>query len=77
VVAYENDQKILPYLKETMEWCESACQKAGISFQGEIRAEDFVEASITQLGGSLFAVHRERFTYAFTEHRAIMFATII
>ena len=77
VVAYENDKKILSYLKETMEWCESACQKTDISFQGEIRAEDFVEASITQLGGSLFAVHRERFTYAFTEHRAIMFATII
>ena len=63
VVAYENEQKILPYLKETMEWCESACQKAGISFQGEIRVEDFIEAAIAQSGGSMFAVHRERFTH--------------
>lgn len=62
VVAYENDQKILPYLKETMEWCKSSCQKAGITFQGEIREEDFVAAAIVQVGG-LFAVHRERFTH--------------
>src|SRR3990167_6244592 len=63
VVAYENDQKILPYVKETMEWRKSTCQKAGIPFQGEIRAEDFIEAAIAQLEEGLFAVHRDRFTH--------------
>ena len=63
VVAYENDQKILPYLKETMEWCESTCQRAGIPFQGEIRVEDFIAAAIAQLEEGLFAVNRERFTH--------------
>ena len=63
VVAYENDQKILPYVKETMEWCKSTCHKAGIPFQGEIRVEDFIEAAIVQAEEGLFAVHRERFTH--------------
>jgi len=63
VVAYENDQKILPYLKETMEWCKSTCHKAGIPFQGEIRVEDFIEAAIVQSEEGLFAVHRDRFTH--------------
>ena len=63
VVAYENDQKILPYLKETMEWCKSTCHKAGIPFQGEIRVEDFIEAAIVRAEEGMFAVHRERFTH--------------
>lgn len=63
VVAYENDQKILPYLKETMEWCKSTCHKANISFQGEIRAEDFIASAIAQIEEGMFAVHRERFTH--------------
>ncbi|MDG5997145.1 MAG: SAM-dependent methyltransferase [Candidatus Brocadia sp.] len=63
VVAYENDQKILQYLKETMEWCKLICQRAGIPFQGEIRVEDFIAAVIAQAEGRLFAVHRERFTH--------------
>lgn len=64
VVAYENDQKILPYLKETMEWCESTSRRAGISFQGEIRTEDFIAAAIAQSDEGLFAIHGERFTHA-------------
>jgi len=64
VVAYENDQKLLPYLKETMSRCESTCNRAGISFQGEIRAEDFVAAAIAETEANLFAVQGERFTHA-------------
>ena len=30
VVAYENDQKILPYLKETREWCKSTAGDASL-----------------------------------------------
>lgn len=64
VVAYENDHKILPYLKETIEWCESACRRAGIFFKGEIREEDFIAAAIAQSDEGLFAIHGERFTHA-------------
>jgi len=64
VVAYENDQKLLPYLKETMSRCESTCNRAGISFQGEIRGEDFVAAAIAETEANLFAVQGERFTHA-------------
>ncbi len=64
VVAYENDERILPYLKETMERCESICKAAGIPFQGEIRTDDFVAAAIAQTEGGLFAIPAERFTHA-------------
>ncbi|MCK4394864.1 Eco57I restriction-modification methylase domain-containing protein [Candidatus Bipolaricaulota bacterium] len=64
VVAYENDQQILPYLKETMERCESTCKRAGISFRGDIRAEDFVVAAIAETEENLFAPQGERFSHA-------------
>lgn len=64
VVAYENDERILPYLKETMKRCESVCKAAGIPFQGEIRTEDFVASAIAQTEGGLFAIPAERFTHA-------------
>ncbi len=64
VVAYEKDQHVLPYLKETMDRCESTCKEVGIAFRGEIRAEDFVASAIAQTEESLFVVQGERFTHA-------------
>ncbi|MDO8722453.1 MAG: Eco57I restriction-modification methylase domain-containing protein [Syntrophales bacterium] len=64
VVAYENDPKILSYLKETMEWCEATSRSAGISFHGEIGAEDFITAAIAQSEEGLFAVNEQPFTHA-------------
>ena len=64
VVAYEDDQCILPYLKETMKQCESVCKAAGILFQGEIRPEDFIAAAIAQTEEGLFSVLEERFSHA-------------
>jgi adenine-specific DNA-methyltransferase len=64
VVAYENDETALPYLRETMERCKLTSKKAGISFRGEIRAEDFVAAAIEQVEGELFVDQAERFTHA-------------
>jgi adenine-specific DNA-methyltransferase len=64
VVAYENDERVLPYLKETMDRCESICKRAGTFFRGEIRAQDFIEATIAQTEGSLFTVQEESFTHA-------------
>jgi len=63
VVAYENDKKILPYLKETMERCRVTTKESGIPFQGEIRAEDFVAAAIEQTESGLFTSPGERFTH--------------
>lgn len=64
VVAYETDKNVLPYLKDTMKRCEVLCQSAGISFRGEIRAEDFISAGIAQTHEGLFAAQGERFTHA-------------
>lgn len=64
VVAYENDKHVLPYLKETIERCRMLCGETGISFQSEIRAEDFVAAAIAQIDGGLFTPQTERFTHA-------------
>ncbi len=64
VVAYENDRSVLPYLKDTMARCRILCNGAGVSFHGEIRAEDFIAAGITQTHEGLFAARRERFTHA-------------
>jgi len=64
VTAYENNGRVLPHLKDTMERCKSGCKAAGISFRGEIRAEDFVRAGIALVEEGLFAVEGERFTHA-------------
>ena len=64
VAAYENDQRILSYLKETMKRCESTCKSAGIPFHGEIREEDFITAAIAQSEEDLFNKQGERFTHA-------------
>jgi adenine-specific DNA-methyltransferase len=64
VVAYENDQSILPELAQTMARCEAACEKAGIVFRGEVRGEDFVAAAIARTEEGLFAGPGERFTHA-------------
>lgn len=64
VVAYENDNHILPHLKKTIEQCRLLCKESGILFQGEIRAEDFVAAAIAQIDDGLFTPQAERFTHA-------------
>ena len=64
VVAYENDERVLPYLKETIEQCELTCKKAGISFRGEIRTQDFIADAIAQTEEGLFTVQGDRFTHA-------------
>lgn len=64
VIAYESDRNVLPHLKETMDRCRLICKKAGISFYGEIRAEDFIPAAITKIDNGLFAAQGECFTHA-------------
>jgi len=64
VVAYENDGSILPELQNTMSRCATACEDAGIVFNGEIRAEDFIAAAIAGTEEGLFAYPSESFTHA-------------
>lgn len=64
VVAYENDEQVLPYLKEAIERCKSTCREYGVSFQGEIREEDFIPAAIEQTDEGLFSIQHEQFTHA-------------
>ena len=64
VVAYENDDHVLPYLKEAIERCKSTCREYGVSFQGEIRKEDFITAAIEQTDEGLFSIQHEQFTHA-------------
>jgi adenine-specific DNA-methyltransferase len=64
VVAYENDELMLPYLENALDRCKTACTKAGITFRGETRANDFVAGGILQTEEDLFAGETERFTHA-------------
>lgn len=63
VVAYENDNKLVPYLKDSIKQCEIICEKAGIDFHGEIRIEDFIRAGIALTGKQLFEGQEELFTH--------------
>jgi adenine-specific DNA-methyltransferase len=64
VVAYESDELMLPYLENALGRCKAACTKAGIAFRGEVRANDFVAAGVSQTDEGLFAGGAERFTHA-------------
>ncbi|HUT42902.1 MAG TPA: Eco57I restriction-modification methylase domain-containing protein, partial [Desulfobacterales bacterium] len=63
VVAYENDSLALSYLSETLRRCETACDRAGIRFYGEIREEDFVASGLALVEKGLFTEQAERFTH--------------
>jgi adenine-specific DNA-methyltransferase len=63
VTAYENDELMLPYLKDTLGRCKAICKKAGVVFSSEIRAKDFVAAGTALTEEGLFAGETERFTH--------------
>ena len=64
VVAYENDEKVTPYLKDTMAQCELACSNAGVAFRAEVRGENFVAAAVAGIGEQLFGGQEAGFTHA-------------
>ncbi len=64
VIAYENDEVVLPYLEEALFRCEAACRRANVGFRGEIRREDFVQAGVTLTQQGLFSQQTKRFTHA-------------
>ena len=64
LVAYENDEQMMPYLEDTMQRCELACRHAGIPFRGEILPEDFVAAGVAETDEGLWAERPKKFTHA-------------
>ncbi len=64
VVAYETDVRLIPHLQETMDLCETACEKEKITFNGEIRVKDFVESGVELIDEGLFSEQIERYTHA-------------
>lgn len=64
VTAYEIDPALGPYLSGTFEACRAACQAVDIRFVGTIQQEDFIEACVPMLRGSMFAPRPEAFTCA-------------
>ncbi len=64
VVAYENDEAVLPYLEEALCRCEADCREANVGFSGKIRVEDFVKAGVALTQQGLFSQQTEWFTHA-------------
>lgn len=64
VVAYENDEAVLPYLEEALFRCEAACRRANVRFRGETRREDFVKGGVALTQQGLFSQQTEWFTHA-------------
>ena len=50
VVAYEVDPLLEPFLRDTLDACDAACNVAGVSFTAHIEATDFLKAASEHVG---------------------------
>lgn len=57
---YEVEPLLLPYLREMLEFCRSACEEAGIPFVSVIREEDFIKSGRNFFEENLFATGRQQ-----------------
>lgn len=64
VTAYEIDQKLLPYLRETMQLCQQLCEARQIDFRGHIIEHDFIVHAVEQLRMPLFSERPSIYTAA-------------
>jgi adenine-specific DNA-methyltransferase len=55
LTAYEIDPLLVVYLRKTLERCQVVCEEFGVSFQGRVVDDDFLEAGANSLAGDLFA----------------------
>jgi len=53
VTAFEADAAVRPFLAEALEACAEACRAADVSFEAEVRDQDFVEGGVGDLTGDL------------------------
>ncbi len=56
ITAYEVDERLSPYLADTMRRCEQVCQNAGIQFAGEVIEKDFIQSAVERLSSDLFSI---------------------
>jgi adenine-specific DNA-methyltransferase len=54
VIAYEIEPSFQPYLRETVSLCNERCGRAGINFEAEIYATDFIRDVAESIGAGLF-----------------------
>lgn len=54
VTAYEIDELLGAYLRETLTLCQIECERVGIQFRGEVQPMDFIESAVDCLNGGLF-----------------------
>ncbi|MGH9365311.1 MAG: BsuBI/PstI family type II restriction endonuclease [Thermoanaerobaculia bacterium] len=64
VTAYEIEPEFVEYLRATLEGCQKKCERLGIRMKWEVLQEDFIEAGVAMLTGSLFSAPRRGFTCA-------------
>ena len=55
ITAYEIDETLRDDLQETLRLCQAECERAGITFEGSILQDDFIEAGSELLQGTLFS----------------------
>ena len=65
VEAYELDELMMPHLAATLADCARACHAAGVSFDWQIHAADFIEAGVNLLrdNNTLFAAPLQRYSH--------------
>ncbi len=59
--AFEIDENLIPYLRETLADCRNLCEKSGIEFSFEIENKNFIFESAKILSITLFEPEREGF----------------
>lgn len=65
VTAYEIDPSLQEQLHRTIQLCQMECEKAGITFEAEVRTCDFIQSAVQSLQSSLFSdVKTERYSCA-------------
>jgi adenine-specific DNA-methyltransferase len=64
LTAYEIDETLHAYLRDTLAECQAACAERGIACDWTIHGEDFIEAMVTALQGGLFQNARPAFDVA-------------
>lgn len=62
--AYEIDSGMMPALQESLKRCRAQCEQVGISFDWELRNQDFVEAALLLVKGGLFGASERPFNTA-------------
>jgi adenine-specific DNA-methyltransferase len=59
VTAYEIDAILLDYLEDTLKQCGRTCEKSGIQFDFDLKAQDFITKGVQELREALFKPLKE------------------